>query len=313
MKKILKNLSTLSLILSLTISFALQATYAQNNIQMPGDYDNNVISSCVLIQNNLRLRSKDSNTGGDVSELQSFLQDRGLLNFEPTGYFGNSTTGAVKAYQTSKGLSATGFVGPLTRAKIQSDTCNNPLPPAPQPNPQPIPLPQVCTMEARLCANGSVMPRDTDCTWRADRCPAPVVNYCIVGAINSNPYSNTANKCICPVGTVEESYISGYPTGVYQFTCESTSTNLPMCDMTGTIMCYVAQQCRYSNGGLGYGCPAGLAPIVNACPLNTTFTNASCSCPIGYTKYDVTRYDNGGWYNWFSNTSYECRSDYIMY
>jgi hypothetical protein len=33
------------------------------------------------------------------------------------------------------------------------------------------PNPTVCTQEQRLCADGSAMPRDPDCTWRPERCP----------------------------------------------------------------------------------------------------------------------------------------------
>jgi peptidoglycan hydrolase-like protein with peptidoglycan-binding domain len=51
--------------------------------------------------------------GADVSALQA------ALGVTPaTGYFGGITKAAVKAYQTSKGISATGFVGPLTRASM---------------------------------------------------------------------------------------------------------------------------------------------------------------------------------------------------
>ncbi len=32
--------------------------------------------------------------------------------------------------------------------------------------------PVACTMEARLCANGSMMPRDSNCGWHPEQCPA---------------------------------------------------------------------------------------------------------------------------------------------
>jgi hypothetical protein len=52
-------------------------------------------------------------TGADVSALQA------AVGVTPaTGYFGSITAAAVKSYQTSKGISATGYVGPLTRAAL---------------------------------------------------------------------------------------------------------------------------------------------------------------------------------------------------
>ncbi len=61
------------------------------------------------------------NSGPDVAYLQTFLNQRGLLGLAPTGYFGLMTADAVMKYQKANGLPVSGFVGPLTRAKLQSD------------------------------------------------------------------------------------------------------------------------------------------------------------------------------------------------
>src|SRR6185369_15438365 len=54
-------------------------------------------------------------SGADVSALQA------AVGVSPaTGYFGSITKAAVMAYQTAHGISATGFVGPLTRASLNS-------------------------------------------------------------------------------------------------------------------------------------------------------------------------------------------------
>jgi hypothetical protein len=45
-------------------------------------------SECVQLQNNLKYKSRDAATNGEVSTLQDFLQSEGYLNSEPTGYFG---------------------------------------------------------------------------------------------------------------------------------------------------------------------------------------------------------------------------------
>lgn len=58
-------------------------------------------------------------SGEDVFALQQFLITDGFLkNTEPTGYFGVLTKDALRAWQTSAGISATGFFGPLSRGKI---------------------------------------------------------------------------------------------------------------------------------------------------------------------------------------------------
>ncbi len=61
------------------------------------------------------------NANGDaVSALQNFLASKGYLTATSRGYFGGLTVAAVKAFQIANGISATGYVGPITRAKIQS-------------------------------------------------------------------------------------------------------------------------------------------------------------------------------------------------
>ncbi len=77
-------------------------------------------SACLNLAQDLRYRSM----GTAVSGLQDYLQASGHLNSEPTGYFGLLTLQAVKNFQSSQSISPTGFVGPLTRAKIRALTCN---------------------------------------------------------------------------------------------------------------------------------------------------------------------------------------------
>lgn len=86
-------------------------------------YPNPSMSDCVSIVNNLRYRDRDVNKNGEVSTLQDFLQGKGYLNNEPTGYFGLLTTKAVKDFQRANNINSDGSVGPITRAKIQALTC----------------------------------------------------------------------------------------------------------------------------------------------------------------------------------------------
>ena len=58
--------------------------------------------------------------GAAVTELQQFLIKNGFLTGQATGNFFGLTQKAVVAYQASVGLPSTGFVGALTRAKINA-------------------------------------------------------------------------------------------------------------------------------------------------------------------------------------------------
>jgi peptidoglycan hydrolase-like protein with peptidoglycan-binding domain len=84
---------------------------------------------CTDLQNNMDYRSTDSETNGEVSLLQFFLQavttpfGAPYLTVEPTGYYGQITRAAVVQFQQDNGLAMVGNVGPLTRAKIKAFSC----------------------------------------------------------------------------------------------------------------------------------------------------------------------------------------------
>jgi hypothetical protein len=77
-------------------------------------------ASCTEIARNLH-RGDES---ADTTLLQTFLHSVGLLN-DVTGFYGDNTVSAVKAYQGSKGLSATGMVYELTRDAIRGESCGD--------------------------------------------------------------------------------------------------------------------------------------------------------------------------------------------
>ena len=52
----------------------------------------------------------------DVMQLQKRLSSEGFFNGPITGYFGNLTRAAVRAYQKAKNISPVGTVGPMTRS-----------------------------------------------------------------------------------------------------------------------------------------------------------------------------------------------------
>jgi len=86
-----------------------------------------IIAGIVLLLSiNSALASIDVNVkygqkSSEVSELQEFLISKSLLTGNSTGFFGFLTLKAVKAYQVSQKLPATGFVGPMTRESINRE------------------------------------------------------------------------------------------------------------------------------------------------------------------------------------------------
>ena len=78
---------------------------------------------CAVITSALRLGSRDKNTNGDVTTLQSYLMQANYLDSDPTGYFGRATLKAVQEFQKANGIVPQGNVGLYTRAKIKELSC----------------------------------------------------------------------------------------------------------------------------------------------------------------------------------------------
>lgn len=85
------------------------------------------VAGCFNLLQNLSYGYEDdvkNQKDGIIYTLQKFLKDIGYLKTEPTGYFGNLTRLAVKDFQWENGIESTGFVGPLTRAKMKAKSCS---------------------------------------------------------------------------------------------------------------------------------------------------------------------------------------------
>ena len=87
------------------------------------DEQANSAGNCLSLTYQMRYGSRDARTNGEVSDLQFFLQDKGYLSIEPTGYFGNLTRTAVQNFQKDNSITNNGTVGPFTRAKIKAKSC----------------------------------------------------------------------------------------------------------------------------------------------------------------------------------------------
>ncbi len=209
----MKKYTLLTLLSGVLISLSIASA------QVTGDVAPDESSSgCTTLSYNLTYKkSKDANTNGEVSDLQYFLQDQGLLTAEPNGIFGPSTLRAVKSFQKKNGFITSGYVGPMTRAKIKEMSCtgntisvypeqettskkvckgigsrsegwydsatNELIEYAKCSNTSTAPV--ACTMEYRSCADGSAMPRDANCKWREDKCSSsalsPALSVEIIG------------------------------------------------------------------------------------------------------------------------------------
>lgn len=80
-------------------------------------------SGCLNLQYDLRYRTTDARTNGEVTLFQLVLSFAGYFKGEPSGYYGPQTMASVKKLQKDLGLSQTGEVGPQTRALLKAATC----------------------------------------------------------------------------------------------------------------------------------------------------------------------------------------------
>ena len=94
--------------------------------------------SCLVLTQTLSFGQMDATTNGQVTLLQQFLVNyfnladgtaAGYFGVGNVGSFGNKTQALVKRFQTQKGISPVGFVGPQTRAAIANVCAPPPSPP----------------------------------------------------------------------------------------------------------------------------------------------------------------------------------------
>ncbi len=127
----------------------------------------------------------DENGNGDmkylkqVLRMEGFTQDLSESRNTLHALFGESTAEAVVSFQKKYGISQTGFVGPITRAKMNSlygcgnsnsttITCANGATNPPHCNADTLPV--ICTADAMQCPDGSYVGRSgPSCQFRA--CP----------------------------------------------------------------------------------------------------------------------------------------------
>lgn len=106
-------------------SFALAQYYNTYNngsyVVAPIPYVNN--GACINLTTSLYRGSRDTNTGGQVTALQSFLISQGYLRVASTGQFGILTYQALVQYQSAHGLVPNGAADVATRDSIRMISC----------------------------------------------------------------------------------------------------------------------------------------------------------------------------------------------
>ena len=81
-------------------------------------------TSCTDLSYSLKQGMRDAQTAGNVTKLQTYLQQANYLSTSPSGYFGAMTLKAVQKFQSDNGVSSTGYVGPATKAMLKNLSCN---------------------------------------------------------------------------------------------------------------------------------------------------------------------------------------------
>lgn len=197
-------------LLAVLILLALPSlTTAQTNTT--ADVDTIGQTQCTAVLNtNMRYRMRDSQTNNEVSALQDFLNVEGYLASQPTGFFGLATLNAVKKFQSASGFVATGYVGPLTRAKINAMSCGTGVTATPTQYTS-VPTPQVSTRP--IPPTQSSLPTGCSSTvgfsvTTGNRCntPAtPTISNFPAGCTSNIGYSSTTGqKCSAVIAVVPE-------------------------------------------------------------------------------------------------------------
>lgn len=108
--------------------------------QMPTQPTSTVPSSTTTGSRVLKLTAKPYMQGDDVKAWQQVLRQSGYTSIDADGVFGPVTDAATKDWQSKRGLTPDGDVGPLTRAKIGTPpTAPLSVPATASPRPDPAP------------------------------------------------------------------------------------------------------------------------------------------------------------------------------
>jgi peptidoglycan hydrolase-like protein with peptidoglycan-binding domain len=133
-------------------------------------------------------------TGSEVKCLQSILNSTGISQ-TVTGTFGAHTLAGVKAFQTKYGITASGNVGPLTRAQLTiAEGTVTPATPAATLCPNGNTIASSCTLapnaqaQTALCPNGNTL--SSNCTTGVVSTATGTTGFLSLADIAASPASN---------------------------------------------------------------------------------------------------------------------------
>ncbi len=227
MKNLLRDILSFvpSLLLAFCLLFFLTTPAAASSI------------ACTNLAADLSYGETDSFSGGPITLLQNFLSAEGYMSATPNGHFGPATLSAVILFQTSRGISSTGYVGPLTRAAIGAESC-------------PSSVVQQTNASTNVAANSNTETPSSNITAPLAGANLSVgQNYTITWNGQSNtgytivledqnglsqgfitPNTQTSGSFVWQVGNVLSSITDAYSavsSGTYRIHFESLSSNAP--------------------------------------------------------------------------------------
>ena len=297
--------------------FALSISNINISHAQVGDPDSNN-SSCVTLDNNMRYRMRDTQVNNEVSDLQDYLIAEGYLSGSITGYFGVATLKAVKSFQSNNGLLASGYVGPITRAKIKSLSCDMADTDIDIPTTPVVAAPPVVVTPPKYCPN-AVFPyfKYNSNTNSCSRYFADSgTNGCYTYILNSGEYRSEADCKSAKLATSTVSMISSFSSSQDGGDMELTANFIyrisgfrdgMVLDVTPTIACATQKDCSqylfnlsgkaaevytgaqgdpYAKGGTAYGMVLDVTPTI-------TF-NLSGKAAKVYTGVQGDPYVKGG-------------------
>lgn len=114
-------LLTSTVISAYAMDMAQGDAMVKTNIMMK--HDSSMMKSDTMMNTSIMSSLMMGSHGDEVMSLQSFLEAKGFLNMPQgvaKGFFGMRTKRALMEYQSSEGISSTGYFGMMTRAKVNA-------------------------------------------------------------------------------------------------------------------------------------------------------------------------------------------------
>lgn len=172
----------------------------------------------------------------DVKQLQEFLIDKGFLTGSATGNFYSLTLKAVKAYQTSVGVSSTGYVGTLTRKSINDE------------------------LTAELSASNQEAVNETGTTPPAPTAPisTPTTTNDLMTSLQAQITALEQQIALMQQQNTTQQPSSNLPSTPMPKPI-SKSTPTPVCPQYSVAVCGSDGKTYYGNYCLGYNMPSGVS------------------------------------------------------